>query len=258
MIEKIRVLPLLIFMCAFTLFVRIETIWAEGQEIAKQEPAKTEQTPAPAADAKPAETTAADENKGDATSAPAADAPKTPTAATTPEPSKAVADPLLFNDSELDILQSLSARRTQLDERERQIEQKEGLLQVTEKRIEEKLAELKALKTELEATKSAVEELTKGFGNKEQQELLSLVKTYETMKPKDAAARFDNLDLPLQVRIARNLKEAKLAPIMAAMDPIKAAKLTTELAKQTPLPGLAKEPGNSEQAAKPAAPGATQ
>jgi flagellar motility protein MotE (MotC chaperone) len=242
MLEKIRVLPLLIFTCCFMLFVRIETIWAESKEIAQQaeatkeeakpaEAAKTEEAPKEGAD------TAAAEKPAEGTPA-----EKPVTAASgAPEPSKTMTDPLLFNDSELDILQSLSARRAQLDERERQIEQKEGLLQITEQRIEEKLAELKTFKAELEATKSELEKMTSNLNNKEKESLLSLVKTYETMKPKDAAARFDNLGLDLQVRIARNLKEAKLAPIMAAMDPMKAAKLTTELATKKDIPGLQSE-----------------
>ncbi|TAH37575.1 MAG: hypothetical protein EYC62_01445 [Alphaproteobacteria bacterium] len=236
--DKIRVLPLLIFTCCFMLFVRIETIWAESKEIAK-EAAATKEEP------KKEETKAAETVKTEEAPAATGEAAAEKPAEGGAEPSKNTADPLLFNDSELDILQSLSARRAQLDERERQIEQKEGLLQITEQRIEEKLTELKTLKAELEATKSEVEKMTSSLQGKEKEELLSLVKTYETMKPKDAAARFDNLDLALQVRIARNLKEAKLAPIMAAMDPMKAAKLTTELATSKNIPDLNPEPAGT-------------
>jgi flagellar motility protein MotE (MotC chaperone) len=57
-----------------------------------------------------------------------------------------------------------------------------------------------------------------------------LVKTYETMKPKDAARIFDTLEMEVLIEVAQRMKEAKLAPVLAAMDPAKAQSVTVELA----------------------------
>jgi flagellar motility protein MotE (MotC chaperone) len=53
---------------------------------------------------------------------------------------------------------------------------------------------------------------------------------YETMKPKDAAAIFDQLEMPVLLRVARAINPRKMAPIMAKMDPGKAKDLTAGLA----------------------------
>lgn len=226
MLNKIRVLPVLIFVCIMMLFLRVEEILAASKEIAKQEEAKKEATaegekPAEKADAPKVEASGADRGL-----------PKPAVESENAHVGEKTNDPLLFNDSELDILQSLSARRAELDERERQIEQKEGLLQVTEQRLDQKLAELKDLRAELEAGKQEMDRLTKAVDEKEKQKLVTLVRTYETMKPKEAARIFDLLEMPILLDVIGQMKEAKMAPILANMEPAKAKAVTTELANR--------------------------
>ncbi len=263
MLDKIRVLPVLIFVCSFMLFVRIDHIWAESKDLAaKTEPkdaAKDEKTETKtdpksnnksteekksaepsAVDAKPSET-----NKD------GAKPESSPSAGAAVKPEIKTADPLLFNDSELDILQSLSARRAQLDERESQIEQKEGLLQITEQRIEQKLEEFRKLKAEIEQTKQKIEKMTSGFDEKEKQRLSGLVKTYETMKPKEAARIFDLMDLPVLMGVIGQMKEAKMAPILASMDPAKAKAVTVELARKNSLPDIGQPIENADKGVPP-------
>ena len=49
-----------------------------------------------------------------------------------------------------------------------------------------------------------------------------LVKLYESMKPRDAAAIFNELDMPVLLQVLDRMKEAKAAPVLAAMQPDKA------------------------------------
>jgi flagellar motility protein MotE (MotC chaperone) len=51
------------------------------------------------------------------------------------------------------------------------------------------------------------------------------------MKPKDAARIFEKLDMETLLLVAERMKERKLAPIMAKMDPTKAKDITEELAQ---------------------------
>ncbi len=60
----------------------------------------------------------------------------------------------------------------------------------------------------------------------------SLVKIYEAMKPKDAARIFEQLDIDTILLVAERMKERRLAPVMAQMNPEKAKDITIKLSKQ--------------------------
>ena len=59
-----------------------------------------------------------------------------------------------------------------------------------------------------------------------------LVKIYESMKPKEAARIFEQLDDAVLIEVAERMKEAKLAPVLASMEPKRAIIVTVELAKR--------------------------
>lgn len=133
-----------------------------------------------------------------------------------------------FSQVEVDILQSLAERRRDLDKWEEEIRLKETLLQATEQRIDDRLNDLGSLK-------GNVESLLKEYKKHESAEIRSLVKTYESMKPKDAAAIFDELDAPILLMIVDKMSERKAAPILAKMSPMKAKQLTVGLSKHKRL-----------------------
>ena len=141
-------------------------------------------------------------------------------------------DPTLLTQAEIDLLQQLAERREVLDARERELESRTGLLKAAETRIDRKIVELK----ELQGT---IEGLLKQHGTEQDVQMSSLVKIYETMKPKDAARIFQELEMVTLLRVAERMNERRLAPIMAEMDPEKAKQMTVELtrARQLPLPG---------------------
>jgi len=142
---------------------------------------------------------------------------------------RAIDDPTLLTQSEIELLQQLAERRETLDDREREIEQREGLLQAAEVRINEKVIELRALQ-------ATIEQLIKTYDDQQEAKIGSLVKIYENMKPKDAARIFEELDMDTLLLVAERMKERKLAPLMAQMNPEKAKEMTVELAKLRQLP----------------------
>ena len=131
--------------------------------------------------------------------------------------------------SEADVLESLAARREQLDARERDLDMREKVIAAAEKRVEERIAELKVIEANIETM----------FGKRDEQEeaqLASLVKTYEAMKPGDAAQIFDTLEINVLLDVLSRIKPAKAAPILAAMKPERAQEVTVELARRYQMP----------------------
>lgn len=130
-----------------------------------------------------------------------------------------------FTDIETQVLQSLVARREELEQRESDISLKEASLLVIEKNIDKKIEELKGLQYEL----NKIMEL---YNTKEDEKIASLVKVYESMKPTEAAKIFEQLQMSILVEVADNMKEAKLGQILAKMDTYKAKEITVELASR--------------------------
>ena len=56
-----------------------------------------------------------------------------------------------YSPAELQLLQSLSQRRAELDKREKDLDMREQVLKVTEKRLQEKLAEIKKVQDKVNA-----------------------------------------------------------------------------------------------------------
>lgn len=129
-----------------------------------------------------------------------------------------------FTDTEIQLLQSLKQRRDLLDRRERKIDIQARLLQAAELQLDAKIAKLASLEAVIKQKLGEVNEEEAG-------RFASLVKTYETMKPKEAANIMSILDLSIMEKIARSMSTKKLAPIMAKMDMKAARALTVRLAQ---------------------------
>ena len=125
--------------------------------------------------------------------------------------------------SEADVLQRLAERREVLDERASELEMRLALVEAAERRIAERTAALEVLEARINAMVDEKRSL-------EEAQFTALVSMYETMKPKDAAAIFDQLDPNVLLRVARAINPRKMGPIMAKMTPMKAMELTSGLA----------------------------
>ncbi len=138
-------------------------------------------------------------------------------------------DPFQLTDEEIDLLQMLAERRTEIDRREAELDQRGTLLEAAERRIDEKIGELESLR-------KTIEELLIQRDEQEETQLNSLVKIYESMKPKDAARIFEELDMAVLLDVIERMKERKTAPILARMNPRRAKAITIELAQRRGLP----------------------
>lgn len=151
--------------------------------------------------------------------------------------------------AELQVLQSLGARRGQLDKREQDMDVQLALMAAAEAKLDAKIKALTGMKGD-------IAKLMVDADAKEQAEIDRLVKVFEGMKPKDAAPRMVLLDDAVRIPIAARMKERALSPIIAAMPPIEAKKLTEALASRFADVKKVAAAANAAVATPAAAPGA--
>lgn len=121
------------------------------------------------------------------------------------------------------VLERLGARRETLDAREAELDMRLALVEAAEKRIAERTAALEALEARINALVAEKKTV-------DDSQFASIVAMYETMKPKEAALIFDQLEMPILLRVASAMSPRKMAPIMAKMEPLKAKDLTANMA----------------------------
>jgi flagellar motility protein MotE (MotC chaperone) len=232
-----RILPVLIIAALVLFGIKAEQlvrgVWDSGvasafaQAKPKEAASQSKKTTEP--DDKTRKAAAASDGKG----APAEKSAKT--AAANPQdggkaqaPGRAIV-PGRLTRAEVEVLQQLSERREALQTRSRGLDLREKVLAATEKRIDEKISSLKTLE-------GRIEKLLRQHDDETERQLKSLVKVYEAMKPKDAARIFEQLEMDILLDVTERMKETKMAPVLAAMDPEKAKSLTVELATRRRLP----------------------
>jgi len=204
--DKLRLLPAVMVGAALLLTLKVTAVVTGASPVVSEVAAASEPSEEEAAGEDSA--VAEDGAEGEENARPPVDL------AARPEPVKA---------QSADVLEALADRRKSLDARENDVAMREKLLAAAEARIDEKIAELKTLKGQIDTVFKAEE--TEGDAKYD-----SLVKVYENMKPKDAAAVFERLDMAVLLELLERMNERKLAAIMAAMDPERAQAVTVELA----------------------------
>ncbi len=138
-------------------------------------------------------------------------------------PAAAPAEPPV-NDAERALLLDLRTRRTVLQAREQALTTREAMQAAADQRLNERVAQLTALQVRLEL-------LDQSRRERDDANWRSLVKTYEAMRPRDAAAILNDLDAPVLLQVLDRMKEAKAAVVLAAMQPDRARAATTALAQ---------------------------
>ena len=131
--------------------------------------------------------------------------------------------------SEVDVVNSLSKRRRELDARDALLGTQANLIAAAEARVDAKINQLKQLQAQINALVAQRDEAQKA-------QIASLVKAYSTMKPKDAARIFDNLPDAVLVPVAHDMKSDILALVLANMNSESAKSLTVKLADRLTLP----------------------
>lgn len=127
-------------------------------------------------------------------------------------------------------------------ERERALDLREQALKASEKRLKDNLEK----QNEEAKAKQAGDTAKNGEAtDKEDEEARTydqLARIYQSMKPKKAAVVFEQLDLDVQIAVARRMRERAIAQILAAMTPAAAARVSMALAGRTPAPKRAPAP----------------
>ena len=141
-------------------------------------------------------------------------------------------------ESEKLVLEKLASRREELDKMQQELDMKAQLLEVSSKKLDDKLAELKKLQSDTQV-------LLDSYNEKENAKISSLVKIYEGMKPKEAAAVFEEMDMDILLQIINKMSERKTSPIIAALSPKKAKDVTERIAREKSLGQVASTTPNA-------------
>ena len=136
--------------------------------------------------------------------------------------------------SERQLLENLSSRRQQLDERTKELELREQMLKSAEKMLQDKIGDLKASETKIDSVQPK--------DNSEQALMRPVVVMYEAMKPRDAARVFEKMAPAQLAPLARQMNPRKLSEVISQMSPESAEKLTQMLMRPVAAPAAPKAP----------------
>jgi len=148
--------------------------------------------------------------------------------------------------AELRIIQSLSARRKELDVRDADFETTLPLMVAAEQKLDAKLQALTAIKAEVQGLLGQVDA-------REKAETDRLVAVYSAMRPREAAAVFATLDDNVRLPIASAMRPRGLSAIMAQMPAPAARELTEKLAHRFQAQQLAARAAAASAVEAPAA-----
>jgi flagellar motility protein MotE (MotC chaperone) len=148
-----------------------------------------------------------------------------PAIATAPAPPpETTCDVQRTDAAERALLEQLRGRRAEIEAREQAAAEREVLIAASERRLTERVDNLAALQARIEAAEQARSE-------REEQGWRQMVKLYEGMRPREAAAIFEELEMPVLLQILARMGERKAAPVLGAMRPERARQVTAELAR---------------------------
>ena len=217
----------MIFVAVLMLTVRVNDVWRGMSGVVSVNQSGAQQPPPPGGRKPGQKTPPMPETAPTTGGAPAGEAEGNKPAPSSPAPPEESTgtdgEPPTFTQNEIDVLQKLSVRREALDNRQKDLDLRENLVKAAEARIDKKIAEMKALQANIEG-------MLKQVDRQDEEKMKSLVKIYETMKPKDAANILSTLELPIQLGVLGRMKESKVAPILSAMDVTKAQAVTDAMA----------------------------
>jgi flagellar motility protein MotE (MotC chaperone) len=250
--QKVRLLTILILVATLAFLVRLgdaatdlRSLTGAAQAQEKQAQEKSEDKAPETKDEKSEKSPETEkEPEKEKSEAPKVDLPKTASADEKSSDEKSAPAPksdskwqdaadsdIEYSDTRASVLGEIRERRQLLDQKEKDLAQREALLKAAENEIDQKVTELTKLREEIKG-------LLSKQSAEEQQNVGRLVKIYEGMKPKDAARIFNTLDMDVLLAVVSNMSERKSAPIIAAMDAERAKTLTLFLAEQQKLPSL--------------------
>lgn len=119
------------------------------------------------------------------------------------------------------LVEQLAAREKELDRRDAALNDRQRLVDAAEEELQRRMTALENSRTALESSEQHTDQLRNDDADR-------LVKIYQAMKPEDAAAIFNILDLRVGVALLNRMNPRKASAIMEAMTPQRAI-LATQL-----------------------------
>ncbi len=129
-----------------------------------------------------------------------------------------------YTQEDLKLFGSLSQKSKDLNEQQQNLDLKEAVLTAIENKISQKIQQIASQQQEMQKVMSL-------YDQKENAEIKSLANIYSNMKPRDAAGIFNELDMPLLIKIVNSMKERSVAQIIALMNHAKVKDLSIQLSK---------------------------
>lgn len=134
------------------------------------------------------------------------------------------------SDNPDDLLAAIASERQLLEEQRAAIEQRASEIELANEALAIETARLAELKKEVEA-------LLERASLAHVADVDRLVALYSNMKPKDAAAIMNDLDLEVTMTVLGTMPERNAAPILAALNPVRARALSLILLERAKMPG---------------------
>jgi flagellar motility protein MotE (MotC chaperone) len=134
-----------------------------------------------------------------------------------------------FSANEIMLLQSLEAKRIEIERKAQVLLVREKLIDLSEEKLQEKIKKLEMLE-------GSIKELLKEVSTKEEKRLQDLSVVYSEMKPALAAERLNILDEITVYGVLKRMNFKKAAKILEKMNIEKVKVISKMLAEKTLLP----------------------
>lgn len=141
-----------------------------------------------------------------------------------------IACALSDGDTPEEMLNAITAERALLDEQRAALAQRAAEIELANEMLALETAQLDELKQE-------VETLLQRASVEHGADIDRLISLYANMRPRDAAAIMNDLDLEVMVAVLGTMAERNAAPILAALNPVRARALSLILHERARFPG---------------------
>ncbi|MFC2970538.1 MotE family protein [Acidimangrovimonas pyrenivorans] len=129
-----------------------------------------------------------------------------------------------------ELLQSVRQERDLLKKQKAELDARRSKIDLAQQEVAGQTKQLGELKTKVEALLAQA--------NKEHQaDVDRLVQLYQAMKPAQAAAILNDMDIEVTVMVLATMNERNAAPIMAQMSPVRVRAVSKIILERSKLPG---------------------
>ncbi|MCB1342150.1 MAG: hypothetical protein KDK24_13995 [Pseudooceanicola sp.] len=129
-----------------------------------------------------------------------------------------------------EMLEAMQEERTLIDAQKTRLAEQQSEMELAREKLGIEQQQLSDLKAELEGLLETVKK-------SQTDDLDRLVALYSAMKPKEAAAILDDMDIETSVLVLATMPERDAAPILAALNKVRARAISRIILERSKLPG---------------------